>query len=523
MKNDKGLIVTVAAFGTATLMVALFSGGSSSDSQLQVAEANDAIQQRFKRSEEASSLEVLSDDYAFDMDSAGCDDWTLEGESCFDNYEDVEMFQRRGKKKKGSTVPTVDLGDVNKFVQSYEGQMQIRDLVSTLSKKINNVHKKEPLNYLAHNGPEVMEFAMHSQLTGLVAGTTWDALDTTNRVDCNYGATGRISKDTNALYMMYPSDMIYETGVAMNDLYSSYQRFFTNLASKMDDDTKIVISSYSGSNIRVNKHHTNNNNLNVHNEMDKLTPGGLAVPNRNGQIKIQQAKLNTIFQKVGATSKKYARNDMPGEQGETCFIVIIIHTLPTDYKDFTMHEVDLTGIASRCTIVPVSVAPSGFIDNFNNLMATIVPESQTFTTLEKGLKGVYSHNAADPGLHAFFDNLADKMTSFMCSVENRVQCMFARKGYVPEDAKEDATEVVEEAKWASTTTEPYTTSFPITESTTTALDDFRGIADDEPDPIFACCGVGLSSKTFDLTKQECCGNVQVGFSIIDPTMQACEF
>ena len=206
---------------------------------------------------------------------------------------------------------------------------------------------------------------------------------------------------------------------------------------------------------------------------------------------------------------------MPGQAGQSCFMVVLIHTLPTDFKDFMTQEVGLDNLNSRCKIIPVSIVPNGgFSDSYTALMASMVPNQdvQTWTTIEAGLKGVYYHNAS-PGLDAFLENLSDNLVSYMCSVESRVQCFMSKHGWVPSEEEEVAFERGIEDDFFVT---PSPTTVTTNDWTTVVTEPFvKEEGTDRPDPVWACCGSMLGAEQYDTNVKSCCGSQAQGFVVAD--------
>lgn len=505
-RRDKEILLTLSAIGAAGLLVYFVNGPSASNFESQV-------QTRARRDVDANF-----DAFCFDDDcqqDAQDDIMMFQADDCDDpaynaaNFAECNARKKGGKKKGGKgkgkgAEPEVDYSN---FWQDAAAQSQIDELNNKAEAALAKYHQKNPSTDVAAISPEVTVRGFDSvELSGPTNDLFAANIDN-GANDCSLDSADRVSSATQAVFFMFPQDMMYDSSVDQDALMSTYKNFGASLGKYVNDGSKFVVGSYA-SNGKASIVEASADNAGA--AIDSLqTSFNVPVGMKKGApaIKVSQLKARSFlgaFTAPGIRNKYFRRSD--DGVAQSCQAFVVFHGLPTDYKDFAAGEFDMDTFQKRCNVVPIFVQQSGMEAFYANWAATWRSASSMYSAAEEGFRGYVLTNPSDFAANA--DNMANQLTSFACACESRSACLVGKPAYVAE--------IVEEAALttAATTTEGTTTTFystsasTTTEFTTTA--DFRGVDEStEAIPVdMRCCGYAgdLSAAKYDQNRAFCCND-----------------
>jgi hypothetical protein len=505
-RRDKEILLTLSAIGAAGLLVYFVNGPTASniDSQVSQSRARRAIDDNF-------------DSFCFDADCQQDDEddvLIFQNDDCDDPAYNAANFAECNARKKGkgkgkgkgkkNNEPEVDYSN---FWQNAEAQSQIDELNAKAEAALSKYHVKNPETALAAVSPDVTVRGFDSiELSGPTNDLFAANVDN-GANDCSLDSADRVSSATQAVFFMFPQDMMYDSSVDQAALMAAYKSFGVSLGKYVNDGTKFVVGSYAATG-RSSIVEASADSAGA--AIDSLqTAFNVPVGMKKGApaIKVSQLKAKSFlgaFTAPGIRNKYFRRSD--DGVAQSCQAFVVFHGLPTDYKDFAAGEFDIDSFQKRCNIVPIFVQQSGMEPFYANWAATFRSASSMYSAAEEGFRGYVLTNPSDFAANA--DAMANQLTSFACACESRSACLLGKPAYVAAIEEEVALTT------AATTTEGTTTTFystsvtTTTEFTTTA--DFRGVDEStEAIPVdMRCCGYSgdLSAAKYDQNRAFCCND-----------------
>lgn len=499
-RRDKEIFLTLSAIGAAGLLVYFLNGPSP------------AIESgNFSRARR--DIDAYANTFCF-------------GDNCqADDFDDVDMFQaldctddanasspycmarRRKKGAKGKGKPSVPEVDYSNFWKEAGAKDQINELNTKASALLDRWHRNNDFASLAAISPDVSQRDFSSfELSGPSMDVFSSNVENGGN-DCALDAPNRVSEATQSMFFVFPKDMMYDSSVDQDSLMASYRTLGSNLASYAGDNTRFVVGSYSSTG-KSSVVETDAANAGA--AIDGLQTG-FNVPTRmlKGKValKVAQMKMKSFlgaFTAPGIRNKYFRRSD--DGTAQSCQAYVVLHGLPTDYKDFSSAEFDMDAYNKRCNIVPIFVQQAGMEAYYANWAANWRSSNQMFSSAEHGFRGYVMTTASD--LNANAQQMANHLTSFACACESRSACLLAKPAFVEEIEDESALTTAATTTEGTTTSAFSTSGTTTTEFTTTA--DFRGVQDTtEEIPVdHRCCGYSgdLGAAKYDQNREFCCND-----------------